>query len=445
MQLHFWPMLKLTNLNLNPLERRTFKLFTIYTLIEGVILGVLALNEFVFLKSLFGSNYQLGFLFQFSTVVFVFLIFMNEFIRRIRNRKKLLIVTGLATRLPLLLLILFPRSVSSFQGDSFYHYIFLFIFLAYYLGNPIIYPNINYLLKANYSHQNFAHLYGISTSLNKVVMLVVTLGYGLLLDMDNYIFVYVFPLMAILGVISIYLLTRINFPVEQPITIRKSVIQSVIQSGKNMYCILKDNVPYRHFEAGFMLYGFAFMFTMPILFIYFYDELNLNYSSVAIYRNIYNIIAILLLPWFGRLMGKMDPRLFGVLTYASLGLYIFFLALTSYIPYYTDILNIRLYYSLIGYVIFHGVFAASMVLLWNIGSSYFCGPEEAGTYQSLHLSLVGLRAIVAPLFGIFFYEMFGFTLTFALSILFVLLSISMMIWSYRREAVSTSSTNSANY
>ncbi len=33
-----------------------------------------------------------------------------------------------------------------------------------------------------------------------------------LLDVDNYVFVYVFPIMAILGVLSIFLLTKINFP-----------------------------------------------------------------------------------------------------------------------------------------------------------------------------------------------------------------------------------------
>ena len=426
-------MLKLRNLNLNPLEKQTFALHTVYTLIEGVILGVLALNEFVFLKSLHGSNYQLGFLFQFSAVVFVFLLFLNEFIKRINNRKRLLIITGMLTRLPLLLLILFPRSSAALQGDSVYHYIFLLIFLIYFLGNPIIFPNINFLLKSNYQHKNFSRLYSISTSLNKVMMLVVTFIYGVMLDADPYIFVFVFPVMALLGVSSVFLLTRIRFPEEEQIKTKSSIFKSVIQSGKNMYQILKQNVPYRHFEAGFMLYGFAFMFTTPILFIYFYEELNLNYSSVAFYRNAYNIIAIILLPFFGRLMGRIDPRKFGMLTYGSLWLYIFFLGLTSYFPYYADFMNIRLYYSLIAYVIFHGVFAAAMVLLWNIGSSYFCKPDEAGTYQSLHLSLVGSRALIAPLFGIFFYELFGFTATFGLSIVFVIFAIYIMYWSYRRE------------
>jgi len=426
-------MLKLQNLNLNSLEKQTFKIHTIYMLMEGVLFGVLALNEFVFLKSLHGSNYQLGFLFQFSAAVFVFLLFLNEFIKRIKNRKRLLKIVGLTTRLPLFLLLFFPQSSEALQGDSIYHYIFLFIFLVYFLGNPVIYPSINYLLKSNYSHQNFSKLYSISTSLNKAVMLIITFVYGLWLDVDPYIFVYVFPVMALLGVASVFLLTKIKFPVEEQLKTKVSIFQSVYQSGKNMYQILKQNVPYRHFEGGFMLYGFAFMFTTPILYIYFYEELNLNYFSVAFYRNAYNIIAIILLPYFGKLMARIDPRKFGILTYSSLGLYIFFLALTSYVPYYVDFMSIRFYYSLIAYVLFHGVFAASMVLLWNIGSSYFCKPEEAGTYQSLHLSLVGSRALIGPLFGIFFYELFGFTATFGLSIVFVLMAVFIMYWSYKRE------------
>ena len=65
------------SMSLNSEEKSTFKLHGTYMAIEGVILGVLALNEFVFIKSLHGSNYQLSFLFQFSMVMFLFLVFIN--------------------------------------------------------------------------------------------------------------------------------------------------------------------------------------------------------------------------------------------------------------------------------------------------------------------------------------------------------------------------------
>jgi MFS family permease len=426
-------MFNIRKLKLNPLEKKSFVLHSLYSSIEGIVLGVLALNEFVFIKGMQGSNFQLAVLMQSATIVFIFLLFVNEYVKRIRDRKKLIRIAGIISRFPLILLFFFPRSISEFQVDSSYHYIFLLLFLIYYMGNVIIYPNINYLLKSNYTHQNFGTLYSMASSVNKIIMLIVTLVYGILLDNNNFVFVYAFPIIAILAIISVYVLTMIPMPMEKITELKNSVMKSVKESIKNMYLILKTNTPYRHFEAGFMLYGIAFMFTTPVLYIYFYEYLNLNYTSVAFYRNAYNIFAIFLLPFFGKLMGKIDPRKFGVITYISLGMYIFFLALTSFFPYYIDVLNIRIYYTLILYILFHGVFAATMTLLWNIGSAYFCKPEEAGTYQSSHLFLTGSRALFAPLMGVSLYKYLGFSTTFGISILLVMGSVSIMIWSYRRE------------
>lgn len=421
------------NMGLNSNERYTFRIHAVYMAVEGVILGVLALNEFVFIKSLQGSNYQLGFLFQFSMVVFLFLVLINEFIKRVQNRKKLLRVVALLTRLPLLFLLFFPDNSEQMLANNYYHYIFLGIFLIYFSGNIVIYPNINFLLKTNYQHQHFGKLYSYATSINKIVMLFVTFVYGYLLDFNNFSFVYIIPLIGVLGVISVFILSNIKYPENEPTDYHLSIYQSVKRSILEMKHILSTNIPYKHFEMGFMFYGFSFMISVTVITIYFYEHLDLNYASVAFYRNAYNILAIILLPFFGKVLGKIDPRKFAVITYSAIVLYIFFLMMTTYFPYSFETYDITIYYTLIFYIVFHGVFAATMVLLWNIGSAYFCKPEEAGTYQSIHLSLTGARALAAPLFGVLFYEMFGFTLTFSLAIASLLAAIGLMLWSYRNE------------
>lgn len=414
-------------------ERRTFRLHLAYSIIEGFILGVLALNEFVFIKSLLGTNYQLGVLFQFSMLVFLLLLFVNEFLKRIKKRRVFLRRIGIITRLPLMLLFFFPRSPEALQGDSVYHLIFLAIFLVYFLAAPVINPTINLLLRTNYNHRNFGRLYSIATSANKIVMLVVTFLYGILLDYDNYAFVYVFPAASALGMISIFLLTKINYTPPEVITLKESMATSVKKSIKNMYLILKHNRPYLHFEISFMFYGIAFMLSYPVLNIFFHTALELNYSSVAFYRNSYNLLAIALLPLFGRLLGRMDPRKFGVITYGSLAIYLFFLMITEYLPFFVEFAGIKLYYTLIFYVIFHGFFAATMVLLWNIGSAYFGEAAEADIYQSIHLFLTGVRALFAPLFGVWVYERFGFTLAFSLAIFLIVAGIVVLVWSYNKN------------
>ena len=141
----------------------------------------------------------------------------------------------------------------------------------------------------------------------------------------------------------------------------------------------------------------------------------------------------MLLPFFGKLISDIDPRKFAAIAYSSIALYIFFLMMTSYFPSHFEFLDITIYHTLLLYILFHGIFAATMVLLWNIGSAYFCKPNEAGTYQSLHLSLTGSRAVFAPLIGVLFYELLGFTATFSIAIISLLFAIVLMLWSYRRE------------
>jgi len=410
-------------------ESRTFKLYTVYALIEGVILGVLALNEFVFLKSLHGSNYQMSLLFQFSMVVFVGLFFIHEWLKRIKNRKRLLRITALVTRMPLIGLYFFPHIPEAYQNTETYHYLFLGAFFIYYLGALVINPSINHLLKVNYSHLNFGKLYSYSASANEVIMMVVTFVYGLMLDKDLYSFTLMLPLSGFLGIVSLWILSMIHYP--ENLAVPKSRLwQSVKLSALEMWKIIRHNRAFRDFEIGFMLYGFSFMISVTVIAIYFYEGLHLNYSSVAFYRNAYNVLAILLLPVAGSILGTIDPRKFASITYGSILLYTIFLGLTVWFPQSVEIYGIKLYYVLLFYIVSHGVFAATMVLLWNIGSAYFCAPEEAGSYQSVHLFLTGFRALFAPASGVYFYETYGLVITFSIASAFLVLAIGVNMWSY---------------
>jgi len=432
--------MKLSLRSLTPREQRTFKLHLAYSIIEGIIAGVLVLNEFVFIKSLLGSNYQLGLLFQFSMIVFLALIFINEFLKRIRNKKKLLRITAILTRAPLIFLLFFPRSAAGVAANPIYHYIFLAIFLIYYMASPVIYPAINLFLKQVYRHNIFGRLFSYATTVNRITIILATFFYGLWLDVDNYVFVYVLPAIAVLGIVSVHLFSMIDYKEPEHIPEKARFKEAVKKSAMNMFRIIKENVPYRHFEAGFMFYGFAFMITVTVITIYFERALHLNYSSVAFYKNGYNLLSILLLPFFGRLLDKIDPRKFATITFGAMLMYILFMTLTSYFPAFFEFKSIKIYYMLIFYIIFHGIFAATMSLLWFIGSAYFCKKEEAGIYQSVHLSLTGARALFAPLLGVLFYEFLGFTWTFVIAMVSLAIAIYIMYWSYNRERKQRANT-----
>jgi len=428
-------MIKRLSQNMNSSENAAFRLHVGYSVIDGMMRGALIMNEFVFIKSLKGTSFQLGVLFQFTVIVLIFSVFFNELLRRSRRKKRLLRKVAILTHMPLLLLLFFPRQSADMPDQSLYHYAFLIIFLFYHLSRPLVFPTINLLLKNNYRLQVFGSLYSIATSVNKGMMLVTTFMYGLLLDFDPYAFVYVFPTLGALGVFSIFLLSRISYVEEQPVILSRSFLDSVKGSFKSLVRILRFNAPYRDYEIGFMFYGFAFMSTKAVITLFYKEALNLNYSSVAFYENGFNVLAIILLPVFGRILGRTDPRRFVMLTYASLALYLFFIGFTEYFPFYLELWGIQVYYFLLLAIIFKGIFASTMALSWSIGSSYFCSDEEAGDYQSVHLTLTGMRAIFAPLIGVMFYQLIQFSGTFAIAIFSLLAAILLMRWSYKNRVL----------
>jgi len=399
-------------------------------------MGVLAMNEFVLIKSLHGSNYHIGILFQLSVVLMILSIVFNEWIKRTRNKVLLIRLVGVVSRLPLLVFAFFPRSLEAISDAPEYQIIFLLIFLVFYLSGPVLLPTINLFLKKNYRHENFGSLYAYSTTLNKIVMLVSTFAFGWLLDRDPYCFTYVYPALAVLGIFSIALFTRIPF-VSSDVIIKTGVTESLKNSIVNMWKIIKGDKPYRDFEIGFMLYGFAWMTTIAVITIFFDKALNLNYSSVAFYKTSYNLIAILILPFFGRLISKIDPRKFGVITFSSLLLYLFFLALTEYFPQNVEVFGIKIYFMLIPAFLSHAVFAATMSLLWFIGSAYFSKDDNAANYQSVHLTLTGMRGLFAPLLGVFFFEALGFTWTFVIAIISLSMAVFLMFWSMNNRNIDS--------
>jgi len=418
--------------NFSNQERKTFGLHLIFSIIDGIILGALALNEFVLIKSLNGSNLQLVLLVEFGVALLTFSIFMNELLQRTKNKKKMLRIISLITRLPLLFIYFFP---SDFESITFFHQsAFLIIFLIYFSASPLIFPSINQLLKDTYSQKNFGQLYGISGSVNKIIMLIVTFAFGFWLDYDNFSFRYLYPILGILSIFSIFILTKIKF-VNYENQYNHTFLNSLKKSRKRMKKIMFENKPYRDFEMSFMFYGFAWLLSSAVITLYFENRLELNYSSIAFYKNSYNLIAIILMPVLGQVLGKIDPRKFGIYTFVSMLLFLFFMALTEFIPQHFFLFNIKIYYTLVISHIFYGFFAACMALLWYIGSSYFCKNEDVANYQAIHLTLTGVRGAFAPFLGIFFFNLIGYTGVFALGIVSLIISIWILVKSLKTNKI----------
>ena len=334
----------------------------------------------------------------------------------------------------MLLFLLFPSNFESVYHSSYFHLAFLAIFLLFFLSQPVVLPIINLFLKHNYETTNFGKLYSYSETFRKGFAILATFLFGLLLDYNKDAYIYVYPALGILSIFSAWVLSSIDTSGMEFVAQKVKMLTSIQSTFRRTIEILKTDKAYRDYEIGFMFYGFAFMITAVVFTLFFDKVLHLNYSSVAFYKNYYNVLAILLLPFFGKLLDKIDPRKFGILTFSFLSAAIFFVMLTAYYPENLEIFGIKIYFSLFIAYSFYGFFAATMALLWFIGSSYFTDKKEADIYQAAHLSLTGLRGIFAPFLGVMILHFSTYTLTFVVALIASLLSVLVMWISLKNNA-----------
>ncbi|MBN2857987.1 MAG: MFS transporter, partial [Candidatus Delongbacteria bacterium] len=365
---------------------------------------------------------------QVSLVVMLLSIVFNQLIRRTDDKKRLYRISIWVTKLPLFLLLFFTPET---KGEVLFHYFFIGIYLSYSLTKPLMMPLMNMMLKQNYRPENFGTLYSKVATVNKLIVVAATFGIGSLLDHYSYSFRFIYPASAVLSIIGGYIFLKIPYR-DRSVRIEKTLVKSLIGSVGDMADVVKKNKPYRDFEIGFMFYGFSFMIAFPVMTIFFDSVLDLNYSSVAFYKNQATLLSLVILPFMGGYIGRTDPRKFAISTFLSLMMFLLFLAAAVHWRTNFEFLGIQIYYSLLIGHLFLAVFFAMMLLLWNIGSAYFCDGDDVSTYQSIHISLTGLRGMIAPLIGVGVYQYIGFFNTFIVASLFVVFSVFFMYYSMRK-------------
>ena len=416
-------------------ERRTFILHILYSIFDGVCLGILALNEFVFLKDIGAGSLQVGILFQVQSFVMPFSIFLTYFMSRVKEKKKFLIRIALYTRLPLLLFIFFPDNVHASPFKGVIITLYLLIFLAYYLANPIILPDLNLFTKAIYRPNRFGRLFSYSLILNQLVLFFTTIFFGKLLDWQTNSYKYVFVFFGLIGFLSIYIITQIPYkePKIKQIPRGKQFWKTVGRIFRDAVFILTKEKAFFDFERAMMVYGIGFMMALTVVTIYLSQQFHLSFTEVALYKNITILISILSFPIFGRVMDDGgDPRKFAVVSFTFAALFYALLAVAGIVDNQIFIGDYRIIIFLLIAFLLQGLFSGSMALIWGIGATYFAPREEAARFHAVHLSLTGIRGIIGPLLGVLIKYLFGFYGAFACIVGMEIIAIYLM-----RKSVKT--------
>jgi hypothetical protein len=307
------------------------------------------------------------------------------------------------------------------------------------------------LWKSNYPKSHRGRITASLQIVRTLMSLPVILGGGLLFDFSPTAYHWFYPTVAIIGAIGLLVLKgeRVrgertalgdrngddSEPIAEAGVLQPFSLVTLITPHKlfsRMGQVLRDDPRFARYCKGQMCIGTANLMAMPVNTIVLTKVLGLSYTaSNTLLDLIPRAVMILMLPVWARLFDRVGVLRFrksnslcwcGSMLFCGLGA-MFALrfnpggSMQSVHPLMTPIFI----WAMIAYGIgriFEGLALSGGAIAWNIGHLHFAEDDKAELYMGIHVSLTGLRGLIAPFLGTLIYEYFGslvFLLGFVIS------------------------------
>jgi hypothetical protein len=269
------------------------------------------------------------------------------------------------------------------------------------IGTRICYTGIVTLRttvwQANYPRTNRAFVAGRIATVQALVLAAVGFGVGEAMDLNENAIRWVYPVAASFGVLGAWIYSKIR--VEG----HREILQDEIDAPHHV-----SFLPWKTFQllfedkqfAKYMVCQFVFgvgnlMLTAPLVII-LSEQFNLGYLGEIM---IVSTIPILMIPlstlFWARLLKRMH-----VLSFRSIHSWFF---VVSSVCIGVSIATHSLTGLWVGAAI-RGIGFGGGVLAWNLGHQDYAPIEQSARYMGLHVTLTGIRGLLAPAFGMVIYS-----------------------------------------
>lgn len=396
-------------MKLNQQEKHTFILMLVFTFFNGFIMSIAQTQDIIAKKALDGLDWHIALLTMIWPIANFFSIWWGRALERTRDIAKFLVFAAVFGRLILVLV---------YWSVSIYDY--LAILTIMYSFSSLILPAQNSIMQINIRPANRGKVFGFVTSLATLLTITITFTSGSLLEHREELFRSLFVIVGVAGFLGVLALSMCN-------TKKKSIPEDVankrfsfIEPLKRAYYLLKEDKQFFKFQRNFFLYGVGFLILLPIIPKYLVDYLEMGYRTSFIAKGVISQIGLLCLsPLFGKLFDKSHPTKFTAIGFAVFSLFPMLLLTSSFFPDSQAVLIVFAAY------LFFGIGMSFINMSWNISSIFFAGKNDSSMYQSVHVTVTGLRGILTPVLGYFVMQFLGIRTVFAISII-CLLSASLL-------------------
>ncbi len=292
-------------------------------------------------------------------------------------------------------------------------WIFTVVLCFAYALNSLNTPVITSIYRTNYPNESRGRIMGIVRTFYNIAFVAASYGFGLLLELDGDNYIYVYPIIGLVGLWGVNHFRKIqvvsfggnNGSPEHPI--RQSLR------------VLKTDKPFARFMLYWAIFGFAVLMIDPVKTIYVTDlkyGINAGYEeAVLAVVVIPQAVMLLTFPFWGRQIDR-----FGVI---KIRFILNILPTVSVLLFYFAT-NLNLIY--IASVI-QGVSMSGANLSWQICVMEFAPKHRVGLYMGIHTMLTGARGMIAPFVGAYLISAAGISYTFLIGFGLMVLSTLMML------------------
>lgn len=253
--------------------------------------------------------------------------------------------------------------------------------------------------RANYSARVRARIVGKFSTVQQVLVAMVGLGLGLALDWNQASAQVLVPLLAGLGIVAVVATSRQRVR-GGPLMLKQEGKEPSIGRPWNapamVWRVLRKDPRYAQFMLCMFVLGFGNLMVNPVLVIILKDQFGMGYfGSVLVISGIPYLLMPLAIPLWARLLDRAH-----VVKFRSIHGWMFVLS-TGIFLWAVLAHSMGLMYA--GAVV-QGIAYGGGTLAWNLGHVDFARPSQTSQYMATHLTLNGVRGLVAPLLAVGVYD-----------------------------------------
>ena len=251
--------------------------------------------------------------------------------------------------------------------------------------------------RANYPREARAHIAGNMATVQSLVLALSGWILGVGMDLSPRSFHLLFPALALLGIVGNVLWRRVPMRGEA-----RSLRAETEDAGTrridagSIVRTLREDRPYANFMLWMWIFGLGNLMIGAPQAIVLEDEMHATYTQGILATTVIPLLVMpLAIPFWARRLGRSHVVDFRAVHAWS------FVAATAVLFLASWWRSMPLFY-VSGALL--GVGFAGGSLAWNIGHQDFAPPERDAEYMAVHVTLNGIRGLIAPFLAVGLYE-----------------------------------------